>query len=51
MLEAIGNALRIPELRRKILFTLGMLVLFRLIAHIPVPHVNIAAITQASVYE
>src|ERR671925_2187951 len=37
MLEAIGNALRIPELRRKILFTLGLFVIFRIFAHIAVP--------------
>ncbi|HEY1013378.1 MAG TPA: preprotein translocase subunit SecY [Herpetosiphonaceae bacterium] len=40
MLQAIVNALKIPELRRKILFTLGMLVLFRLIASIPLPNVD-----------
>ncbi len=37
MLEAIANAFRIPELRRKILFTLGMFVVFRLFAHVAVP--------------
>src|ERR671936_2462722 len=37
MLEAIGNALRIPELRRKILFTLGLFLVFRILAHIAVP--------------
>jgi len=37
MLEAIVNALRIPELRRKILFTLGLFVVFRLLAHVAVP--------------
>lgn len=40
MLEAVVNAFKIPDLRRKILFTLGMLVLFRMIASIPVPGVN-----------
>jgi preprotein translocase subunit SecY len=37
MLEAIANALRIPELRRKILFTLGLFLIFRIFAHIAVP--------------
>src|ERR671924_1631186 len=37
MLEAIGNALRIPELRREILFTLGLFLIFRILAHIAVP--------------
>ena len=40
MLEAIGNALRIPELRRKILFTLGLFVVFRILANIAVPGAN-----------
>ena len=40
MLEAVFNAFRIPDLRRKLLFTLGMLVIFRFIASIPVPGVN-----------
>lgn len=40
MLEAVFNAFKIPDLRRKILFTLAMLVIFRLIASIPVPGVN-----------
>lgn len=33
-----------PELRKKILITLGLIVMFRFLAHIPVPGVNIAAI-------
>jgi preprotein translocase subunit SecY len=40
MLEAVINAFKIPDLRRKILFTLAMLVIFRFIASIPVPGVN-----------
>src|SRR5215204_309035 len=40
MLDAVVNAFKIPDLRRKILFTVGMLVLFRIIASIPVPGVN-----------
>jgi preprotein translocase subunit SecY len=40
MIDAVVSAFKIPDLRRKILFTLGMLVLFRLIASIPVPGVN-----------
>ena len=40
MLEAVVNAFKIPDLRRKILFTLAMLVIFRFIASIPVPGVN-----------
>src|SRR5918992_2924211 len=40
MLEAVVNAFKIPDLRRKILFTLAMLVIFRFIARIPVPGVD-----------
>jgi preprotein translocase subunit SecY len=44
MLQAVLNAFKIPDLRRKILFTLGMLVIFRFIASIPLPGVNGAAL-------
>ncbi|HSK46425.1 MAG TPA: preprotein translocase subunit SecY, partial [Coriobacteriia bacterium] len=40
MIEAIRNAFRIPDLRKKILFTLGIIALYRVGAHIPVPGVN-----------
>jgi preprotein translocase subunit SecY len=40
MLEAVVTAFKIPDLRKKILFTLGMLVIFRFFAAIPVPGVN-----------
>ena len=40
MLQAVINAFKIPEIRRKILFTLAMLVIFRLIASVPVPGVD-----------
>jgi len=46
MLEAAINAFRIPDLRRKILFTVGILVLFRFIATIPVPGVDRQALQQ-----
>ena len=39
MLTALKNAFRIKELRDKILFTIAMLVLYRIGAHIPVPGV------------
>lgn len=46
MIQALRNAFRLPDLRRKILFTLGMLVIFRLAAHIPVPGVDREALRQ-----
>jgi preprotein translocase subunit SecY len=44
MLEAAINAFKIPDLRRKIIFTLGILVIFRFLATIPVPGVDRAAL-------
>ncbi|OGC47250.1 preprotein translocase subunit SecY [candidate division WWE3 bacterium RIFCSPHIGHO2_01_FULL_42_13] len=38
------NAFRLPELRKKLLFTLLVILIFRLLAHIPVPGVDVAAI-------
>ena len=40
MLTAVINAFKIRELRQKILFTLGMLAIFRFVASIPVPGVD-----------
>ena len=40
MLQTLKNAWKIPELRRRILFTLFMLVVFRFGAHIPVPFLS-----------
>jgi preprotein translocase subunit SecY len=40
MLQAVINAFKIPDLRARILFTLGILVVFRIVAHVPVPGVN-----------
>ncbi|MCW3157114.1 preprotein translocase subunit SecY [Micropruina sonneratiae] len=41
MLSAFVNALKTPDLRRKILFTLGILAVFRLGSVIPTPNVNL----------
>ncbi len=46
MLQGVANALRIADLRKRLLFTAGMLVLFRLGAHLPVPGVNVAALER-----
>jgi preprotein translocase subunit SecY len=46
MLQAVFNAFRIPDLRKKILFTIGMLLIFRIIAHIPLPNVDHAALDR-----
>ncbi|HEV2357557.1 MAG TPA: preprotein translocase subunit SecY [bacterium] len=41
MIPGLANIVRIPDLRRKFLFTVGMLALFRLGSHIPVPGVDV----------
>ncbi len=41
MLQTIANAFAVPEIRRKIFFTLGMLALYRLGAYIPAPGIDI----------
>jgi preprotein translocase subunit SecY len=46
MLQAVLRAIKLEDLRRRILFTLGMLLIFRLIAHIPVPNINPASLKQ-----
>src|SRR5207247_1101373 len=40
MLKAFVNAFKIPDLRKKILFTIGIIAVFRLGSHIPVPNVD-----------
>ena len=40
MIESVRNAFALPDLRRKILFTVLLLVIYRLVANIPVPGVD-----------
>ena len=46
LFQAMLDAFRLPDLRRRILFTLGVLVAFRFIAHVPLPGVNADALRQ-----
>ena len=46
MLEAVRNAFRLPDLRQKILVTVGIIALYRLAANIPLPGVDRAALDQ-----
>jgi preprotein translocase subunit SecY len=39
--EALGNVFRIPDLRKRVLFTLAMLAVYRLGGHIPTPGINL----------
>lgn len=43
ILRVLVEAFRTPDLRRKLLFTAFILLVFRLAAHIPVPGVNLAS--------
>ena len=45
MLNGLKNAFRVKDLRDKILFTIAMLVLYRLGAHVPVPGVPFQGMT------
>ena len=49
MLGALLSAFKIPDLRRKLLFTAALLVVFRFVSHVPVPGVNVEALR--SVFE
>ncbi|WP_415952377.1 preprotein translocase subunit SecY [Streptomyces sp. KLOTTS4A1] len=40
MLTAFARAFKTPDLRKKLLFTLGIIVIYRLGAHIPIPGVS-----------
>jgi preprotein translocase subunit SecY len=46
MIEAVRNAFRLPDLRRKLLVTLGILVIYRFLAHVPVSGVDRTALAQ-----
>ena len=46
LLQAMIDAFSLPDLRRRILFTLGILVLFRFVAHVPLPGVDLGALRE-----
>src|SRR5437879_700944 len=46
MLEKLLNIFRVPDLRKRILFTLAMLAVYRLGSHIPTPGINADALSQ-----
>ena len=46
MLQTIKNVFKIPDLRKKIIFTLSILVLYRLGSFIPVPGINTSALSE-----
>ena len=46
LLRAAVDAFKIPDLRRKLLFTVGMLVASRFIAHVPIPGADLNALQR-----
>jgi preprotein translocase subunit SecY len=44
--EAVANMFRIPDLRKRVLFTLALLAVYRLGQHIPTPGINSAKFEQ-----
>ncbi|PIS14043.1 preprotein translocase subunit SecY [Candidatus Shapirobacteria bacterium CG09_land_8_20_14_0_10_47_13] len=44
IIDTLRNAWKVPELRRRILFTAAVFAIFRLAAHVPVAGVNVAAL-------
>jgi preprotein translocase subunit SecY len=47
MFEKLANIFRVPDLRRRVLFTLSMLAVYRLGSHIPTPGINTDALQKA----
>ncbi len=46
LLQAMLDAFHMPDLRRRILFTIGILIIFRFVAHVPLPGINPAALQE-----
>ena len=44
--SAVQNMFKIPELRKRILFTLGLLAVYRLGAHVTAPGINSAQLEK-----
>ena len=47
LIQSMLDAMKVPDLRDKILFTFAMLLIFRFVAHVPVPGVDTQALSQA----
>ena len=46
MLASLANIFRIPDLRKKVLFTLTIIALYQFGANVPVPFVNFSKVAQ-----
>ena len=47
MIQTLKNAWKIPELKKKLLFTLLIVLLYRLGAQIPVPYIDASVLQSA----
>jgi preprotein translocase subunit SecY len=45
MASAVVNIFKVPELRKKIIFTLFILIVYRIGCHIPIPGINVQALS------
>src|ERR687883_2118066 len=48
MLQTLTNSVRVPEIRKKLLFTAAMLAIYRIGSYIPAPGINTHAIDEIS---
>ncbi len=46
MIKSIQSIFKIPDLKNRVLFTLGILALYRIGCHIPMPGINVTALTE-----
>ena len=46
LIQALMDAFSLPDLRRRLLFTLGMLIVFRFVAHVPLPGVDLEGLHE-----
>ncbi len=46
MFDSLLNAFRAPDIRRRLIYVLGILVVFRFLAHVPVPGVDQTQLSQ-----
>jgi preprotein translocase subunit SecY len=47
-MESLKNIFAIPELRKRVLYTFGILAIYRVGGHVPTPGINAAALTQVT---
>ena len=46
MIKSFQSIFKIPDLKNRILFTLGIMVLYRVGCHLPMPGINAVALTE-----